>query len=155
MVAARTLCWNCDGDIDTAVDSCPYCGVEAAAASSQQGSTVYTPPYQLASDPSQQPPPPPYTGGGAPQTQWESAGVSSDAQAAIQSHDEDLKSVLLPTVMLLAGSVFLLFGLAMSLFHHDGIFTLRWNARYALFYLASALPLLYFGWQALSRMKES
>jgi hypothetical protein len=86
--------------------------------------------------------------------EWSDATSSDEARAQVGLQVDSVRAVMMPLTMLLAGSVFFLFGLVMFLFAQNGVLTLRWNANYAFIYLLSGVPLLYYGWVALSSVDD-
>lgn len=67
---------------------------------------------------------------------------------------DELKRIIIPLSMLLSGTVFFLFGLALFLFSKKGVFILQWNGAYWYYYLAFGFLALLFGWKALSGVEE-
>ena len=68
-----------------------------------------------------------------------------------QDETNDLKEIVLPLLLLSAGSVFFLFGLVLFLFSSDGILTLEWNGHLWYAYFIISLPLTLFGWHTLQK----
>ena len=157
-VSSSRLCWNCDGQVDSELDHCSYCGVSLENREEQD----FNPPYQIETETSTQPlPSPPYAAQAQPphrepvsEEAWDEVQQSEKVRTHAKEHKGEIWSVMAPLAMLLGGSVFFLFGLVLFLFSQDGVFTLRWDASYAAFYLVAASILLYFGWQALAQVEE-
>ena len=72
----------------------------------------------------------------------------------LKSNSDSLKRVILPLSMLLSGTVFFLFGLALFLFSRQGVFILQWNGAYWYYYLAFGFMALAVGWKALSQVED-
>lgn len=71
--------------------------------------------------------------------------------AEVASSAESIDPTLMSLLMLLPGSIFLLFGLVLYLFAVDGKLHLEWNANYWFVYLVLGSPLLYFGWREVNK----
>lgn len=147
----KKLCWNCEGNVTREAVNCPFCGVylQRAGDNDEREEEDFSPPYKLVGVAGEEEslPKAPYT----PENGQVAAKIK-----AIQNDDSDanaMKMVVMSLLCLLAGSFFLMFGIILALFARDGIFTLRWNADYWYFYLATALPLLFLGWRALSKLQ--
>ena len=65
---------------------------------------------------------------------------------------DSFKSSLMATTLLLAGSVFFLFGLVLALFSHQGVLTLQWDGSIWYVYSALSVPLLIIGWRSLMKI---
>lgn len=141
------LCWNCEGTVSLAEETCPYCGVSVIPATLDGSYDGFAPPYRSSVSQEEMSHESPYDlgGGEGKSTLVEEVSVA-DAPA------DESKRVVFAAVALLAGSVFFLFGLVLFLFSHHGVFTLQWNAHYWYFYLAFSLPLLILGWRVLSKL---
>jgi hypothetical protein len=85
-----------------------------------------------------------------PAPQWQEQAIEPqpliDEELGVKSRAE-----ILPMLLLIPGTFFLLFGLVLVLFSKEGLLTLHWNARYWFVYLLLSAPLIYFGWKALRR----
>lgn len=152
------LCWNCEGDVDLASEACTYCGVDLGGATKEESQQAFEPAYKVVR-PTGEPsiPEPAYraSGGAAvADEQWNEALNGAEGQKQMKSQVSEVKGWLAPLTMLLSGSVFFLFGFVLFLFSQDGVFTLRWNANFSVLYLVLAVPLLYYGWQALQKIEE-
>ena len=130
-------------------ETCQYCGVSVVPASLDGSQQPFTPLYQPTSHP-QSP----------PASQYKQP-VNRDTPANPQDADSEtpeasfaeFKHVLWAITFLLSGSVFFLFGTALALFSHNGVLTLQWNGDMWFLYLLVALPLLFFGWRAWSKIE--
>lgn len=142
----KKLCWNCEGRVSLEEENCPYCAVYLGLAPDENGESkdVFAPPYRLVETDEENIPASPYVTEKDEETTTEEKVDFSVAKA-------DLKEVVLPLSLLSAGSLFLLFGLILLVFSERGVLTLSWNGDYWYFYLAFALPMLFFGWRALQR----
>lgn len=159
----KKLCWNCEGNVSRQADNCPYCGVylhrenDDADYEEDDDPEDLTPPYhpQPLSQEENTIPSAPYL---AQDSVQETPQI---AETYIQKAAEPLlnltggwKTVVLPLVFLLSGSVLLLFGTILSLFSQDGVLTLQWNGEYWFVYLLTSLPLLYLGWKTLQNVTD-
>lgn len=124
MSKKKRLCWNCEGGIEPKATHCTYCGAEQTGAQSE---TVAA--FQM-----------PKTG------EPYSAAVAETPTEQIRL--EGARGLFVPLLLLLPGTMFLMFGLVLLLFSHDGFLTLRWDASYWYVYALISLPLVYLGWRA-------
>jgi hypothetical protein len=148
----KKLCWNCEGNVSVVEETCPYCGVSIVPASLDNPSTRFSPPYNPSSVHEGAIPRSPY----APQEDKES-GNSEKLPAEVEENEESLeefKKVLISVCLLLAGSVFFLFGLALALFSRDGLLILQWNGNLWYIYTGLSLAMLLLGWRALLKIEE-
>jgi hypothetical protein len=151
----RKRCFNCDASVHTHATKCPYCGTDLSEHPASPFLSATPPPA-----PSEElvvtrrvVTAPPYnaTPESPPSFQMAPDGPSPPPK---ERSGSSLRTAVLPMLLLLPGAFFLLFGAILILFSSEGVLTLRWNAHYWAFYLAVALPLLYFGWRALDRVDE-
>ncbi len=143
----KKLCWNCEGRVSLQEENCPYCAVYLGPAPDDAGGKdSLAPPYRLveSDEEERQVPKSPYA---VQEADKEESQVDEVTKG-------DLKQVVLPLVLLSAGTLFFLFGLILVLFSDQGIFTLSWSADYWYFYLIFAVPLLFAGWRTLQRFDE-
>lgn len=129
----KKLCWNCEGAVTHAVETCPYCG-------------VYLSPENLKDEP-QTPlkkgkeviPTPPYQ-------------PEEVITEEIETQKQEQDGYLLPLSSLMAGAVFAIFGLIIYLFSQDGKLTLTWDSDWGLIFIAIAIPLLFLGYRGASKV---
>lgn len=149
----RKLCWNCEGNVSLQEENCPFCGVYLSPSDediSDEGiEDLFSPPYQSYEE-EQQIPSSPYQ---FEEEKKEEAAVHSSEVAATPV--EGVKSVVMPLTLLLSGTVFFLFGIALFLFSRGGYFILRWNGAYWHLYLFAGLAALIFGWKSLNSLVDS
>jgi hypothetical protein len=158
----QKLCWNCEARVDFGVESCPSCGVYLSTSplleqSASVATNFSTPPYRyVAQEQDIKIPESPFnfqdqvehTPAYEEKVETEEAGtpvVTELASPILWKLD------LMPMGLLLAGSIFSLFGLVLLLFSTNGQLTLRWNGEYWYLYLLLGVPFLTFGWRALQR----
>jgi hypothetical protein len=151
----KKLCWNCEGSVSLQEENCPYCGVYLSP--SEEGGDgeeieeLFSPPYRFDTEQRLEEVPP------SPFGKQEAAveQVTPFQIAEEMKHTSDgLKQVIVPLSMLLSGTVFFLFGLALFLFSRQGVFILQWNGAFWYYYLLFGLVALMIGWRALSRIDE-
>lgn len=141
MKAVKRLCWNCDGNVHLYEMNCPYCGAELA---SSEASTNPNEPLAnaVAADAIPQP---------AFSSYEEESFIPSDEEWNSEEKDIDNSmqaneiASLMPLLLLLPGSLFLIFGLALFLFSDNGFLVFQFNGRYWFVYLGLSFPLMYFG----------
>ncbi|MGE3954110.1 MAG: hypothetical protein AB7F31_02790 [Parachlamydiales bacterium] len=160
-VKNRKLCWNCEGSVHIHATKCPFCSTDLTAGTSPHLEHVeplspYTPPNRQQKTTA---PAPPYN----PQRGYEIDSAAEEygtqfraeePQQQVEEEEEAGPTNALPLLLLLPGIFFLLFGLVLVLFSHDGELTMRWNARYWFVYLLIAMPMLYFGWRTLGGAED-
>lgn len=142
----KKLCWNCEGRVAFADENCPYCGVYLSSSNminQQNDNSIPIPPYGQTLEKSRK------------------VGIGADAEDLEENLDNDEKTEqdesfyphqggsVLPFSLMLAGSIFLVFGLILLLFSREGTLTLHWNASYWFIYLGAAFILLIAGWKTL------
>ncbi|MFQ5728961.1 MAG: hypothetical protein ACE5GN_01200 [Waddliaceae bacterium] len=145
----KKLCWNCEGRVPLEEENCPYCAVYLGPAPDEKRTDILTPPYRLVdSEEDEEIPASPYAVEKEGEEEEEESGID------ISVARSDLKSVILPLILLSMGSMSFLFGIILLLFSSHGIFTLTWNGDYWYVYLLSALPMLFLGWRVLRKLQE-
>lgn len=149
----KKLCWNCEGSVSLQEENCPYCGVYLSPSDNEgveEGiEDLFSPPYRIESRADSIPPSPFVS------KEIKEEVTSMHVAKEMKHSSDDLKRVIIPLSMLLSGTVFFLFGLALFLFSRKGIFILQWNGGFWYYYLAFGMLALVFGWKALSTIEES
>ena len=90
-------------------------------------------------------------------TEEESEEPQAPAEEIASSYSllQSLKQDLLPILFLMAGSLFMLFGIVLLLFAQDGFLTLQWKGSYWIYFVLFSLPILYFGWKYWRELDEA
>jgi len=159
-------CSRCEEFIHPQSTSCPYCGTDLSSnkvvrpASSTPFSAPLTPlaPPEQPAIPRSPYNPSPTTS--TPSTTTDSTTTSSTTlpppveKRPASPYDYSIRTILTPLLLLLSGTVFFLFGLVLSLYSKEGVFTLHWKSAYWPLYLAVAASSLFYGWRALHRLEE-
>lgn len=161
----KKLCWNCEGSTSVQDENCPYCGVYLSPLSiggnEDKEDSLFAPPYRLSNiDEEQEVPLSPFALENEGENESSQTGVSSEKVQVITSISKNqlsestrqMQAITMPLVLLLTGSIFLLFGIVLVLFSQNGVFTLHWDANYWFIYLGISVPLLFFGWRALHHL---
>lgn len=151
-VSKNRLCWNCEGSVSMAEEICPFCGVSVVPASLETPVTSnFAPPYAPHDVHSGSIPPSPYTSyEETPRDHLKEAVQSIEEQ---EPSLDEFKQTVQAVTLLLGGSVFFIFGLALMLFSSpDGVFVLRWDGTLWFMYTLVSIPLLLLGWRALLRL---
>ena len=109
----KKLCWNCEGSVSLQEENCPYCGVYLSPSVGEEGmqeqiEELFDPPYRINEEGRSDVPTSPFP-------------VEANLQLAEEVRGNDLKKIVLPLSMLLSGTVFFLFGLALFLFSRQGV----------------------------------
>lgn len=157
----KKLCWNCEGRVTFQDENCPYCGVYLSPLSSEEENdkqNLFAPPYRV-EDAEEEEESHVHQ---APYVAQEAVIQKEELPSQPEEHIEagpflsnDIKSSVLPLVMLLTGSVCLLFGFALLLFAQHGTLTLHWSGGYWFLYVLFAVPLLFLGWRYLQHLDDS
>ncbi len=146
-VPKKKLCWNCEGNVSKEIDNCPYCGVYIHAEAeddsgwspsyhSSQQEDIPTPLYQVKSQ--------------SDSDVEEQPQETSLSAAATWAH---LKKDVLPLLLLMAGSIFFLFGVVLFLFSQEGTLTLQWQEHYWTYFLGLSAPFIFIGWKLLQQLE--
>lgn len=147
----KRLCWNCEGSVSIAEEICPFCGVSVVPAFLEGAGTHFAPPYSTSDQKDFDPPKSPYSiDVELPQL---ADNETREPEEEEPSFDE-FKRVVVAVLLLLSGSVFFLFSLALGLFSRNGVFTLHWNGTIWFVYMFLALPLLFLGWKSLMKLDQ-
>lgn len=150
----QKLCQNCDGEVDLEVIFCPYCGSdllegkakasslgefsERDTSSEKQGQKLYPPPYSsnkiqvLETEPEEEP----------------SVLDKTEEPAKIP------KNTFWAMLLFNLGVQSLLLGILLFVFSEKGAVHLHFDAKVWLFYVVFSMPMLYFGWKAVSQLDE-
>ncbi len=153
----KKLCWNCDGNIAKEVDNCPYCGVYVHSPDLDENNG-WNIPY-VSGNKKEEIPSPFYQIHENNQTDDE----SEESEVLSDIHEEknsaipvlqQLKEDVLPVLFLMSGSIFFLFGIVLLLFSTNGTLTLQWNGNLWPYFLALAVPFVFFGWKYLLQMDQ-
>lgn len=151
----KKLCWNCDGRVAMEDENCPFCGVYISSlnAGEQEKEGLFAPPYRVETEEEQPVHSAPYAKEEVQEEVQETAarGSSESTQPLLSS---DIKAAVLPLMLLLAGSVSLLFGIALMLFSEHGVLTLHWSGSYWFVYFILSFPMLFLGWRFLQQIEE-
>lgn len=150
-ILKKRLCWNCEGGVSQDLDNCPYCGVYVQGALSGETNSIWNPSYRPEENSSEEVHVPPY------QIQIENDPLEeiktdNSSPSQFQLLFNQLKKELFPTLCLMAGSTFFLFGIVLFLFSENGKLTLQWEASDALYFLIFSIPLSLFGWKFLQEI---
>lgn len=153
----KRLCWNCEGSVSIAEETCPFCGVSVVPAF-LEGSTIeeatFSPPYSTRSDDPDlfDIPKSPYA------MKEEKIVVPQENERQIPVVEEqepevdEFKRVVMSISLLLGGSVFFLFSMALVLFSTNGVLTLHWDGNVWFIYTLLAVPMLFLGWRSLMKL---
>lgn len=158
----KQVCWHCEGGVDVGVTQCPYCGVDLTSASAVEVNEEQKSTYRFVNTKQQGLESlsilnPPYMGGRQGHSDQENVMEDSGWEEKDSEEpfvNEDLKQGIKPLLLLLPGSVFLVFSLFLFLFSHNGVFILKWNSFLWPFYFLASLPLLYYGWRTLNKIND-
>ncbi len=167
-VPKRKLCWNCEGNVSKEVDNCPYCGVYLLGAEVDDDSLWrpnHRPSPKLEESPHEESPPPLYEIHS--RFEREEARIEPQATDSFRPKAEEkvslsgshllyqLKQEVFPTLFLMMGSIFFLFGFVLLLFSHNGTLTLQWNESDGFYFFIAAFPLIALGWRYFQQIDES
>ncbi len=132
----QKLCQNCDGEVDLDVIFCPYCGSDLLEEkpSEEDRQKLYPPPYAMKKTP-------------IDLTQ-EPAQEEAVKEEAAKTPKNSFWALLLFSL----GVQALLMGALLFIFSHKGVVHLQFDAKSWLFYIVFSMPMLYFGWKAVSQL---
>jgi hypothetical protein len=155
----KKLCWNCEGNAPYEAENCPYCGVYLSPMSlgNQEGKqNLFAPPYKMSeSKEDQEVPASPFVAKEAEkEAEEEAKAESNSSEEQPKAIDDGMKKILVSLILLLAGSVFLLFSIVLLLFSQEGVLTLHWDSGIWFIYLIAGLPMLFIGWRYLQNLRE-
>jgi hypothetical protein len=147
----KKLCWNCEGNVSQQQENCPFCGVYLSPLNESAKDSLFAPPYKMAETHSEngEIPEAPYADKEANQQPQ----INSD-EAISESKEEEKPNILLPLLLMPAGTVLFLFGLVMFFFSRNGVLTLRWDGTYWFLYLFLGVPLIIYGWRCLLKVQD-
>ena len=133
-VPKKKLCWNCEGSVAKDIDNCPYCGVYVHAEEMEDNSS-WNPSYRAAAEPDDVPSPlyqikPEISSlndhvskhdRNKQNDQKSDSDEENSSSASFQGMSwsqllVQLKRDIFPTLFLMMGSVFFLFGIVLLLF---------------------------------------
>lgn len=151
-VPKKNLCWNCEGNVSKEIDNCPYCGVYVHAAEIAEDSS-WNPTYyhskteQIHSSFHEEEEK-------GEKEQLKNPSYSLPLPFSWKFLFSQLKKDVFPSLFLMTGSIFFLFGTVVTLFSHEGFFTLQWQSSYGYYFLFFAVPLIGFGWKYLHELES-
>lgn len=146
-IPKKKLCWHCEGSIERNIDNCPFCGVYIHAPE-EEATASWNPSFRITS---------------LNEHRASEEDEKDDKEVEVKKTEisqslhvsnvslEQLKNEVLPIVFLLMGSGFLLFGLVLFLFSHEGTLTLQWKGENWIYFLLVGGPSLILGWWYLNR----
>jgi hypothetical protein len=133
----KRLCWNCDGTVDVHLSHCTYCGAELLRDQEAMEQE--------------------FSHEDEEESVFEEEGQFEEEEEEREHEPARIRqrSLTLPFMLMVPGTLLGLFGLMVWLFSHDGALELRWDASYWYIYVLLSLPLLVFGWRSLGRSEEA
>lgn len=149
----QKLCHNCEGEIDLDVIVCPFCAADLREEKPEQGRPSFNPAIKTFGherETSQSLYPPSHALK-SPNDELASEVRSLPSESPTSTEAEKNNSFVATILFTLGVQLFLL-GLLMLLFSHKGSVVLRWDATYWFFYCLAGMPLLYFGYKAISKL---
>ncbi|CAF22874.1 Uncharacterized protein PRO82_000608 [Candidatus Protochlamydia amoebophila] len=153
-VPKKKLCWNCEGNVAKNVDNCPYCGVYIHAVDEENSG--WRPSYH-SSEEEEEIPTPLYQIQENEQNEFQSKEQTELAEGSFVTIEMSwtlLKKDILPTLFLMSGSIFFLFGVVLLLFSQEGTLTLQWKSHYWSVFLGLSLPFIFLGWRFLQTLEN-
>lgn len=147
----QKMCYNCEGEVDLDVIVCPFCAADLRAEKPEQQRPSYNPSASVKNLNTQQSLYPPHYAAKAPEEE-ETPAIEEPEQMTSVVSEEEGKSIFGPTILLTLGAQLLLFGILMGLFSHNGVMILKWDARLWFLYVFASIPLLIFGYKAISKV---
>lgn len=158
-IPKKKLCWNCEGNVSRQIDNCPYCGVYLHAEELEEEGFWHpsrqSSKYQELEQEQEQDPTPSPLYQITPEVEETTATHPKIEELELKAHlvsFEQLKQDVFPTLFLMSGSVFFLFGVILLLFSQEGSLTLQWNGNHWIYFLALGIPFLCYGWKCLQQI---
>jgi len=148
----QKLCCNCDGEIDLDVIVCPYCAADLREDKPEQRTAPAAGNVRPLIG-GQQMPESLYPSSHGISEAKESEPPSEISQAEVAPAVEEKPNRTVGSVLLLtAGVQLLLLGLLLILLSHNGVLTLKWDARLWFLYIFASIPFLIFGYRSLAKL---
>lgn len=155
IIQRKRLCWNCEGSVSLSEETCPFCGVSVVPAFLDGSSAEFAPPYSSSPEKDYAIPKSPYDMRGEKLDLSDHDTRSESSEPGQETDLDEFKRVAIAVTLLLSGSVFFIFSLALGLFSNEsGVLTLHWDGSYWYIYTLFALPLILFGWRSLSQLDK-
>jgi hypothetical protein len=157
----KKLCWNCDGSANLEVENCPYCGVYLSplGTGGEEKEGIFAPPYRMVvkEDEEEVPAVAYSTQEQATKEENTDEGIGASAQMTVPETEsgDEMRKVLLCSVLLSGGSILMLFAGVLWLFSQENMLTLRWDSSYWSLYLLIGFPMLAFGCWLLSSLSDN
>lgn len=160
-VPKKKLCWNCEGNVSREIDNCPYCGVYLQIIGDEEDTTSWNPSYHLSDSKQEEIPTPHYqlqptieSEETEPKSQQGVSYANSWSLLFSQEILLKMKEDVLPLLLLMAGSLFFLFGVILFLFaDQEGSLTLQWKGSHWIYFLGLSIPLACLGWTFLKQIE--
>lgn len=150
----QKLCHNCEGEIDIDVIVCPFCAADLREEKPEQKSPPFNTAVRNLSGQSSGEglyPSPTHMKRSEP---VEDVVEEESTDVLVETPEKKEKNFFAPTILFTLGVQLFLFGLMMLLFSHKGVVILKWDAHYWWFYVGGALPFLYVGYKALTKLED-
>lgn len=164
----QKICSQCEGRVPLDSKECLYCSADLTApALAEQPSSpfshqslqdslasLYKPPYSGKGAKEQKSPAPAFKE--APSLKHRPVSPSPAepiATTSMESEGQEAESSFGPLLLLSIGAVLLMLGLLQLFFSDNGVLRLEWNSSYWFVYCLGALPVLFFGFRAVNKLK--
>lgn len=147
----QKLCHNCEGEIDLDVIVCPFCAADLREEKPEQGHPSFHTAHLINErQTSHSLYPQSFTKKAVEDPLYEQRAETPTPQTEMS--EDKLKNVFSATILFTLGVQLVLLGLLMLFFSHKGAVVLKWNAAHWFLYCLGGMPLLYFGYRAISRL---
>ncbi len=143
------MCYNCEGEVDLDVIVCPFCAADLREEKPEQQRPLYNPMTSMKNLDTQQSLYPSHFTPKSPQAQ--EGGIAAE-EPRVALPEEETKNIFGPLILLTLGAQFFLLGALMFICSHKGVMILKWDARFWFFYVFASIPLLIFGYRAVSKL---
>jgi hypothetical protein len=143
----QKMCYHCEGEVDLDVIVCPFCASDLREEKPEKLQSGYNPSLSLKNLNTQQSLYPPHY---SPREVQEE---EAEEPQMVEEAGEEERSIIGPTILMTLGAQLLLFGLFMLIFSHKGTLILKWDARMWFLYVFASVPLLIFGYKAISKIE--
>lgn len=151
----QKLCYNCEGEVDLDVIVCPYCAADLREEKPEQQRASFSAAAhsvkQLNGQQALYPQSTPRQEQPIYSSKTEDDPIPTQ-ELAMEEETVEPKTTLLAVGLFTFGAQLFLLGLLLLFFQSHGSLILKWDASLWFLYIFAAIPLLLFGYKALSKL---
>lgn len=154
MKTNQKMCWNCDGHVHVYELQCPYCGADLTEHEKKNEEWEEEELVESKEEDQEDLGPAPFQDLLEEEERLDLVEEEEAWEKPEKKSDPDLENPLASLLLLLPGTLFFLFGLALFLFSKEGVLTFQFKSKYWFVYLLGSWPLLYLGWRSLFSLER-